>query len=84
MRGKNPKKVWSEEADIDDLHRYLTKIRSGKGTALCRFYLHQVWSKLRMVWGVPEKQTIDEFVMDELEGRGHKFVREHRFIETRY
>jgi hypothetical protein len=69
---------------IEDLTRYLTKVRMGKVGAPYKLYLKQVWGKLRMAWGVPPSQSIDDFVLDEIEGRGHKFVRKHRFIEERY
>lgn len=46
--------------------------------------LRRAWVELRLAWGVPSTQTIDQFVCDEIEGRGHKFVRAHRNIEARY
>ncbi len=77
--GRSPRNYWSPFELLEDIKYWSTKTNYGAAEKV-----KASWAFLRMAWGVPPSQSIDDFVLDEIEGRGHKFVRKHRFIEERY
>lgn len=72
---------WSPDELLGDIRYWSTR---GAWTHGAREKVKASWDFLRMSWGCPPGYDLDDFVMDEVEGRGHKFVRKDRNIARRY